>query len=109
MLSTSYIQGADLPDLTINWVVGGVLLDMTGHTFVLRLGTPGDPAVLEKTTGITGAATSPNVTIAWATTGELNTLAAGFYQAHLVATRTSDSKQRIMPFGLTVRSAIQAA
>lgn len=107
-MNASYIQGAELPDLTIAWRdSAGNLIDFSsGYTFVLKLGTPGAAAVLTKSTGITGAATSPNVTIAWAAAAELNTLAPAHYQAHLVATRTSDSKQRVFPFGVTVHAAV---
>lgn len=103
----SYIQGADLPDLTFEWRDrNGTLIDFsTGHTFVLKLGTPGAAATLTKSTGITGAATVPNVTVAWATSGELNTLTPGVYTLDLIATRTSDSKQRVLRNALTVHAA----
>lgn len=108
MANASYIQGAELPDLLIAWRdSANNLIDFSsGYTFVLKLGTPGSAAALTKSTGITGAATSPNVTIVWAVAAELNTLAPGHYPAHLVATRTSDSKQRVFPFGVTVNPAI---
>lgn len=109
MLSApAYIQGSDLPDLTITWrdSTGAILQYGSGHTFELKLGTPGSAAVITKTTGITGANTDPNVTIAWATSGELNTLTPGVYTADLTATRTSDSKQRKLRFQLPVYPAI---
>lgn len=108
MLSVTYTQGAELPDLTIEWKdTAGNLIDFSsGYTFVLKLGVPGAAATLSKSTGITGAATSPNVTVAWATSGELNTIATGFYHAHLNATRTSDQKLRVFKFGLTVDPAV---
>jgi hypothetical protein len=103
----SYIQGADLPDLTFDWRDrNAVLIDFsTGYTFVLKLGKPGQAATLTKSTGITGAATSPNVTAAWSTSGELNTIAPGVYTLDLIATRTSDSKQRLLRDSLTVQAA----
>ena len=107
-MAVSYVQGADLPDLTFTWRDrAGALIDFSsGYTFVLKVGTPGSAASLTKSTGITGAATDPNVTVAWATSGELNTLAPGVYSLHLVATRTSDSKQRVLEDRLTVKPAI---
>jgi hypothetical protein len=102
------VQGADLPDTRIEWKDGdGNVIDFSsGHTFVLKAGTPGTAADMTKSTGITGAATSPNITIAWATSNELNTLAAGVYSLHLVATRVVDSKQRVLEGSLTVKPAI---
>lgn len=55
-----------------------------------------------KTTGFTGAAGAgvsptgtPNLTVSWATSGELNApTTSGLYVFQIVATRTSDSKQR---------------
>jgi hypothetical protein len=103
----SYIQGADLPDLTFEWrdSTGALINFSSGYTFVLKLGTPGSAATLTKSTTITGAATSPNVTVAWATSGELNTLTPGVYTLDLIATRTSDSKQRFLRDSLTVHAA----
>jgi hypothetical protein len=100
-----WIQGADLPDLTVEWrdrLNNLVAFGSVAHTFSLKVGTPGQAAVMTKTTGITGADTAPNVTIAWAAAAELNTLTPGHYDAELTATRTSDSKQRILRFALTV-------
>lgn len=103
-----YIEGADLPDLTLTWKDenDAVINFSTGWTFVLKVGQPGSAALFTKSTGIVGAATAPNVTIAWATTGELNTLSPGTYQAHLIATRTADSKNRYLPFVLPVKDPI---
>lgn len=106
--ATPYVQGSDLPDLAITWKDGsGTIINYSsGYTFVLKVGSPGSAATLTKSTGITGAAAAPNVTVAWATTGELNTLPAGSYTADLIATRTSDSKQRVFRFVLPVLAAI---
>lgn len=103
-----YVQGADLPDLAFDWKdsAGALINFSSGWTFALRVGQPGAAATLTKSTGITGASTSPNITVAWATSGELNTLPAGTYIGDLIATRTSDSKQRILRFVLPVRDAI---
>lgn len=108
MLTAGYTQGAELPDLAFEWEDrNGDLHDFSsGWTFQLKVGTPGEAAVLTKSTGITGAATAPNVLIGWPTSGELNSLAPSLYHAHLVATRTSDSKQRVLPFAIRLDPAI---
>lgn len=108
MISTTYTQGAELPDLTVEWkdATGAIINFSSGYTFELRLGIPGSAASLTKTTGITGAATAPNVWVAWASSGELNTLAPGFYHAHLRATRTSDGKLRVLKFGINIDAAV---
>jgi hypothetical protein len=107
-LAVSYVQGADLPDLAFDWrdSSGALINFSSGYTFVLKIGEPGSAASVTKSTGITGAATSPNVTVAWATSGELNTLAVGVYTVQLIATRTSDSKQRFLEDRLTIKPAI---
>ena len=104
----TYIQGSDLPDTAIRWEdsTGTLINYSTGYTFELKVGTPGDAALLTKSTGITGASTDPNVTLAWATSGELNTLAVGIYSAQLKATRGVDSKQRYLPFEIRIDPAI---
>jgi hypothetical protein len=105
----TYIQGSDLPDLTIEWRDrNGALIQFqsVAHTFDLKVGHPGQAADLTKSTGFTGADTAPNVTVQWATTGELNTLTPGTYQADLTATRSGDGKQRKLRFPLVVLPAI---
>lgn len=55
-------------------------------------------AVVTKTTGITGAATSPNVVIDWGTSdfSTLTPSAAGAeHVVHVTARRTSDTKDRV--------------
>jgi hypothetical protein len=101
-ITPTYIVGDDLPSIEIDWYVGGVLVDFSsGYSWRLRVGR-GDTATVEKTTGITGAATSPNVTIDWAA-DELATLDGGqTYTAQLRARRTSDNKDRTFVFRLNV-------
>jgi hypothetical protein len=108
VLRTAYVQGSDLPDLGLTWLdTNGSVIDFSiGWTFELKIGEPGVVALVTKTSSIVGAATSPNVTIAWLTTGELNTLAPGDWRAQLKATRTADGKQRLMVFFLDVNPAI---
>lgn len=104
----AYVQGSDLPDLTITWRdSSNAIIDFSsGYTFSLKVGQPGLSATVTKSTGISGASTSPNVTISWSTSGELNTLTPGTYIAQLIASRTSDSKQRFFQFVLPVNAAI---
>lgn len=104
----TYTQGADLPDLAITWKDSDqATIDFAaGYTFQLKIGVPGNTALVTKTSGITGSTTAPNITIAWSTTGELNTLAAGIYDADLIATRIADSKQRPMRFQIRIDPAI---
>lgn len=108
MAYLEYIQGADLPDAAITWRDrNNSIIDFSsGHTFSLKIGTPGQTALLTKSTGFTGAATSPNLTVAWATSGELNTLTAGTYSGQIKATRNSDSKDRFLPFEIKILPAI---
>lgn len=106
-----YTVGAELPDITLTWYdSNNNLIDFsTGYTFTIKVGIPGSTALFTKTTGITGAATDPNVTIAWATTLELATLTVGtLYTAQVIARRTSDSKDRFFPggFPLIIESAV---
>lgn len=104
-----YVQGAELPSITFDWEdSNGDLIHFgsVAHTFTLKIGEPGQAALLTKTTGITGADTSPNVTIDWAASGELNTLTSGSHSGDLIATRTSDGRQRILRFVLPVLPAV---
>jgi hypothetical protein len=94
--SLRYHQGAERPAAKL-WLRDddSTLIDFsTGYTFTYRIGAPGQAALLNKTTGITGTAGAgteptgtPNITITW-TAGELN-LTPGAYQWQLRATTTS--------------------
>jgi hypothetical protein len=108
MKKLSYVQGSDLGDSVWAWRDSlGALIDFSvAHTYELKVGYPGSAALFTKTTGITGSATSPNITISWATTGELNTLAPGQYRGQLRARRTSDSRDRYLTFILEITPAI---
>jgi hypothetical protein len=107
-LTVEYIQGAELPDEGIEWRDRtNALIDFSsGFTFALKVGYAGSAALLTKTAGISGASTTPNITISWAVAGELNTLAVGQYEALLTATRSSDGKDRKMYFNLIISPAI---
>lgn len=104
-----YVVGADLPSLSIEWRDdNGNLIDFsTGWSFAVKVGRPSDEVTeFTKTTGITGAATVPNVIVQWSTVGELNSLTPGTYTCQIVATRQSDSRQRIMEMRLRMRRAL---
>lgn len=107
-MSATYRQGSDLPEYSAEWYDGnGDLIDFsTGYTFQAKIGNPGSAALITKTTSITGAATAPNITVAWATTGELNTLDPGTYTLQIKATRASDSKDRFLTDDITILPAI---
>ena len=91
-----YNRTAELPDYTKRWEDStGAVINLTGYTcrleiFAYRAASP----ILTKTVGITGAATDPNVTVAWAL-GELN-LTPGAYRLRLTATRPADGKERVL-------------
>lgn len=104
MNKVEYVQGADLPDLSINWYdAQKVLIDFTtGYTFELKVGKPGQAALVTKSSGFGASLVSPNLTVQWSTSGELNTLTPGVYRGQLKATRTADGKSRFLSFDLEV-------
>jgi hypothetical protein len=84
------------PAYVVTWLDrNGSPIDFsTGYTFTLKLvsattGTTG----LTKTSGITGAATAPNISVAWSA-NELASL-SGDYIPHLTA--TTGGRDRVMP------------
>jgi hypothetical protein len=97
----TYDLTAELPDLAITWKAndGSIINFSTGYTFTLVLTTRTGSLLLTKTTGITGAATDPNVTVAWAA-GEFAALEAGSHLAKLTARHTASGKDRVMTFTL---------
>jgi len=101
-----YYQGSDLPDLAETWTdsTGAVIDFSAGYSFAVKVGKRGAASAFTKTTGITGASSAPNITIAWSTTGELNSLPSGVYIVRIIATRTSDGKDRIMQTTIQVKS-----
>lgn len=94
-MTIPFTQGAELPDTPLTWVDGNgdIVNFASGWTFTLRLGMPAGEAELEKTTGITGAATAPNITVSWAA-GELDDLSPGTRVMQLWARQTSSGKDR---------------
>ena len=108
-MAAQYVLGAELGDLAITWYDDdGTLINFSsGYTFQVKVGLAGQAATFTKTTGITGAATAPNVVIGWATSGELNSLTdPGAYTVQVAATRTSDSKVRVQQGRITIMAAV---
>lgn len=101
-MSYNYRVGQELPAMSFAWSDGtNTLIDYsTGWTFTAKVcaATASTTTLLTKTTGITGAATSPNVVIDWTATdfAALTAAAAGTkYVVHLTARRTADTKDRV--------------
>lgn len=87
-----YLSNAEYPSAQLTWKdSAGNLIDFsTGYTFTVKLAQNGT-TVVTKTAGITGAATAPNVTIAW-DLAELN-ITPGVYEMFVYA-RDAASKDR---------------
>ena len=101
-MSHAYRTDQELPGLPIEWrdADDEIINFSSGWTFTARLAAASAPNVVlaTKTTGISGAATSPNVLIEWAAGvfDDLTPAADGStYLLHLYARRTSDSKDRV--------------
>jgi hypothetical protein len=103
----TYYRTAERPDLRL-WLEDddGSLIDLSGYTFVFKLGRPGDAASFTKSTGITGAAGAgvnptgtPNVVITF-TGAELDALTPGFSTAQLRATSGGLDRIFQVPFEL---------
>lgn len=94
-----YTKGHEDPAQGLTWLNGdGDVIDLSAHTFTLKVGTPGRDADVTKTTGIAGASTAPNVVVTWSA-NELDDLDAGFHRGELTA--TSGGRDRD-PLPLTV-------
>jgi hypothetical protein len=91
----TYIADQDLPGIGLDWRDrDNALIDFsTGWTFTVKLIDESGNVDLTKTVSITGAATSPNVQIAWAA-GELAALTTGRYRM-LVYARDTLSRDRV--------------
>jgi hypothetical protein len=108
-----YFKGSDGPPTPVFWRDWtGQLVDFSsGWTFVVKVGTTDAVSTsFTKNTGITGAVGSldakppvPNITIAWATSGELNSLSPGVYLVQIQATNVSD---RFMQFLMEVAATL---
>lgn len=92
-----YFKGAEHPDIALTWKDNsGAVLDLSsGYTFEFKIGHGGHAATLTKTAGMTGAQTSPNLTVVF-TAAELDSVPAGLYEAQIRANQTSTNKDRYM-------------
>lgn len=91
MTVRTYYADQELPPLPFHWAIGGDLHDFsTGWTFRMEFIHKRTGKIhATKTSGISGAATTPNVTAVWAE-GELASIGAGRYKLRLVAKRDGD-------------------
>ena len=86
-MSWVYRADQEVPSFAVDWYDrdGNLINFATGYTFEVKLINQSTGTVaLTKTTGVTGAATSPNVVVAWAT-GQL-AITPAVYRLHLTAT-----------------------
>lgn len=98
-----YYRGDELPPVGFDWKIDGELIDFSaGWTFLVRLGTRSQPALVELDT-VTGAALSPNVTISF-DAGVLDPLPVGLADGVIIA--TTGGRQETMPFELPMHRSI---
>jgi hypothetical protein len=107
MTTVEYTIGAELPDTAITWTdeSGNLINFSSGWTFTVKVGDQGKTALLTKSTGITGAAAAPNLTIAWAA-GELDGVGSGAWACQVTAHNTASAKDRIRTFSIKLLPAI---
>lgn len=112
MSVVEYIQGANLGDVVATWLdTNGQLRKLgVGWTLVAvvwpRRGTGRSFAA--KTIGVVGADADPNVTVVWADSGEVLTLAPGLYNLEVAATNV-DGKVAKMSGHIWVKQGAPAA
>lgn len=110
-VATYPTPASSLPDLQFVWTDANQnLIDFSnaGWSFRLVISQPPNAAKVIKTSGITGANTSPNVTVQWAV-NELATLTPGRWYFQLTATYgPSGGKQRILTGALRIDQATMA-
>ena len=101
MTTLIYNVGAQLPNahLTVLDDTSTVVDFSSGYTFVVSvIDADTDTVAHTQSTGVTGAATEPNLTVAW--TSGFTSVTAGRYRLKVVA--TISSKPRIAVFDLVV-------
>ena len=99
----TYNDGALLPNAHLTALDDtDTVIDLSsGYTFAATLYDPSGSSAHTQSSGITGAATAPNITIAW--TSGFASLAANRYTLRVVATLTSGSKPRIFETELVIK------
>lgn len=97
MTTLNYLQTQEYPNVQLTWndSSGNPIDFSSGYTFTVQLAANG-AAAKTVTSGITGAATAPNITIAW-NTGDLN-ITPGVYDLVLTA-RDGAGKDRVFSPG----------
>jgi hypothetical protein len=105
-----YTVGDQLPDVALTWRDwrGALIPLATGHTFEIRVAAAlGEPALLVKTGGITGADVDPNVRIVWSPAShELGALDPGLYVLLLAAIRPNGARRTYPPISLVIKPGI---
>lgn len=103
-----YFRGDDLPPCGLTWRQDGVPIDLSvpGWSFVARLGTRSEPALVELTSvaGL-GPDVEPNVVITFAD-GDLDPLPIGLADGVVIA--TLGGRQETMPFEMPIHRTIEA-
>jgi cytochrome bd-type quinol oxidase subunit 2 len=97
-MTWTYRSDAETPSYAVHWKDrdGNTIDFSSGYTFTVQLvNVSTGTTALTKTTNITGASTSPNVTVAWAV-GEL-AVTAGLYWLMLKATDGSSQDRFFRP------------
>ena len=107
-MTVAYSRGAELPVMSL-WLSdsAGNLIDLSaGYTFVLKIGHPGQTALLTKSSSITGAVGAgtgptgtPNVVVTWVA-GDL-AITPGAYTWELTATSGSLDRVFTGPIRIT--------
>lgn len=107
MADYTYLANQDSPGIQIIWTDGnGNLIDFSTSTMTVRLVDANGDVVLNKTLGVVGTATSPNVTITWAP-GDLD-LTPGDYQLYVFGRDTQDRDRVCRPANPPVLSILPA-
>jgi hypothetical protein len=111
--TAEYFIGDELEPLGVWWTANGTLVDLSASTFTAKLIADADNSTaFTKTTGLSGSTGSgvkgdgtPNLTVSWATSGELNSVAnAGLYILQIVAARISDGAERTAEVQLILKA-----
>jgi hypothetical protein len=87
-----YVAGSELPSIDVTWRdSSGDVIDLTAYTLSLRMQLGSNDPIL-KVSGLTPAASEPNVVITWSD-GELD-IPPGVYSCQLWAKRIADGLDR---------------
>jgi hypothetical protein len=106
-VTIEYYKNAESPPTALTWYddADAVIDFSAGFTFTAKIGVPGQTAVLSVTTGITGAATAPNVTINWAA-GAFSSVTPNEYALQVTARETSTTKDRELQLPFTLKASV---